>query len=80
MNNLTQSEKLEIAIERLSDYKTNDKFGYHYMIKQINHSKYFYSYEQSHTRKEWLALLIEEIKTPEGWSKLVRLSTYKDLQ
>lgn len=67
------------GIKRISDYKSNDKSGLFYMLRVVNHSKYFHSYEEWYTRKQVLALLIEEISTLEGWNKFVQMQPYKDL-
>jgi len=72
-------EKIDIAIERLSDYKSNSKSSLFYKLQIINHSKYFYTYEQSYTRKEILDKIIFEIKTPKGWAQLIKMQSFADL-
>lgn len=71
---------LQIASKRLSDYKSNDKSGLFYKLQHVNHTKYFYSYIESFTRKEVLALLIAEISTSQGWDKFVQLEPFKNLK
>lgn len=73
-------KNLAEAIKRLSDYKSNDKSGLFYMLRHVNHSKYFYTYEQSYTRKEILSLLIAEVSTERGYNKLLELQPYRDLK
>lgn len=80
MSTVQQQNNLEIAIARLSDYRSNDKSGLFYILRAVNHEQYFYSYESSYTRKEILSKVIEAIKTEHGWNKLVALVPYRDLK
>lgn len=72
-------DKLQEAIKRLSNRKLHDKFSLYYIIRIINHKKYFYSYTDTYKRDEWLQKLIEEISLEEGFNRLVKLETFKDL-
>lgn len=72
------SEKKALAIKKLSNRKIQDKFSLHFMIQILNHKKYFYTYLEAFSRNEWLEKVIEEINTPEGWEKLIKLNTYKE--
>ena len=72
-------KNLDEVIKRLSNRKKYDKFLLHFILKIINHCKFFYTYSDNYTRDELLTLLISEVSTEVGYSKLMKLETFKDL-
>lgn len=80
MKILTESEQRKEAIKLLSNRKKNDKFSLWYIIRVLNHKKYFYSYIEWYNREEWLNRLIQEIETKEGLEKLLNLGSFQHLQ
>lgn len=53
-----------------------DKSGLFYLLRILNHQKYFYGFEESYSKKELQEKALEEIG---NFHKLKGIQTYKDL-
>ena len=73
------TKNFEEAVKRLSNRKLNDKYSLYYILRGLNHSKYFYTFIENFKRDELLNKVIEEIKTSKGWEKLTQMGGFKDL-
>lgn len=73
------SKKIELATVILSNRRKHDKGSLFYILRILNHSKYFYTYEDCFSRNQILTKVLEEINTESGLEKLLKLNPFKNL-